>query len=201
MAYRKFDLNGREMLNLDNLGMVDYDEYYSIWHRSIKRREDICDKYISMQNTNRLENEPDINYPYQYTPFLEELKSINSEMYNKKLIIYEKFEKELEKEANVFNDEKQQLLIKGYQFDKEFKRYGKYVIKIDNNYFLYTQLEDKKVKIDMGPNLLPQNAIIQEYDFVPVTIEELQQQIKEIIIKRRKAEEYKQNGFISKRHR
>lgn len=28
MAYKKYNLNGREMLNLDNRGMVDYDEYY-----------------------------------------------------------------------------------------------------------------------------------------------------------------------------
>ena len=28
MAYNKYIINGREMLNLDNLGMVDYDEYY-----------------------------------------------------------------------------------------------------------------------------------------------------------------------------
>ena len=172
MAYTKYDLNGRKMLNLDNLGMVDYDEYYSISNKSIERRSNIVDKFISIQSANMLENEPNIDYPVLYNRFLEELKSINSEMYNQKLMFYKEYVKELNEEENKFMEEKQQLLLKGYPFDRKFKRYGYYIIRIDNDYFQYKLITEKKL-INMGDKLLPQNAVISSYEFVPITIEAL----------------------------
>lgn len=174
MAYRKYDLNGRKMLNLDNLGMVDYDEYYLILSRSYERRRDITNKYSSIQNENMINNEPNINYTVLYNRFLEELKDINSEMYNQKLKFYEEYLRELSKEEDIFNKEKQQLLISGYLFDKKLKEYGYYIIKIDNDYFQYKLIEEKNVKIDMGNKLFPQNANISSYEFVAITNEDLQ---------------------------
>ena len=174
MAYRKYDLNGRKMLNLDNLGMVDYDEYYLILSRSYERRRDITNKYSSIQNENMINNEPNINYTVLYNRFLEELKDINSEMYNQKLKFYEEYLRELSKEEDIFNKEKQQLLISGYLFDKKLKEYGYYIIKIDNDYFQYKLIEEKNVKIDMGNRLFPQNANISSYEFVAITNEDLQ---------------------------
>ena len=174
MAYRKYDLNGRKMLNLNNLGMVDYDEYYLILSRSYERRRDITNKYSSIQNENMINNEPNINYTVLYNRFLEELKDINSEMYNQKLKFYEEYLRELSKEEDIFNKEKQQLLISGYLFDKKLKEYGYYIIKIDNDYFQYKLIEEKNVKIDMGNKLFPQNANISSYEFVAITNEDLQ---------------------------
>lgn len=174
MAYRKYDLNGRKMLNLDNLGMVDYDEYYLILSRSYERRRDITNKYSSIQNENMINNEPNINYTVLYNRFLEELKDINSEMYNQKLKFYEEYLRELSKEEDIFNKEKQQLLISGYLFDKKLKEYGYYIIKIDNDYFQYKLIGEKNVKIDMGNKLFPQNANISSYEFVAITNEDLQ---------------------------
>lgn len=184
MAYAKYELNGKKLLNLDNIGMVDYDEYYLIFNKSIGRRSIITDKFISTQNANMLENEPNINYTVLYSRFLEELKSINPEMYNQKLMFYKEYIKELNEEENVFSEEKQQLLIKGYPFDKRFKKYGYYIIKIDNDYFQYKLITEKNIKIDMGDNLLPQNADISSYQFVPITIEDLQEMEMNIINQR-----------------
>ena len=152
MAYRKYDLNGRKMLNLNNLGMVDYDEYYLISSRSYERRSDITNKYSSIQSKNMINNEPNINYTVLYNRFLEELKDINSEMYNQKLKFYEEYLRELSKEEDIFNKEKQQLLIRGYLFDKKLKEYGYYVIKIDNDYFQYKLIEEKKLKLIWATN-------------------------------------------------
>ena len=174
MAHSKYDLNGREMLNLNNLGMVDYDEYYLIASKSYKRRSDITDKYISIQSTNMIDNEPSINYTVLYNQFLEKLKDTNPEMYNKKLRFYNEYIKELREEENIFNEEKQKLLIKGYPFDKKLKQYGYYIIKIGNDYFQY-KLSSKKTKIDMGDQLYSQNAIIDSYEFIPIAKEELQE--------------------------
>lgn len=152
MAYRKYDLNGRKMLNLDNLGMVDYDEYYLILSRSYERRRDITNKYSSIQNENMINNEPNINYTVLYNRFLEELKDINSEMYNQKLKFYEEYLRELSKEEDIFNKEKQQLLISGYLFDKKLKEYGYYIIKIDNDYFQYKLIGEKMLKLIWATN-------------------------------------------------
>ena len=84
MAYRKYNLGGREMLNLDNYGMVDYNEYYSLWHNSNERRSNISDKFLSVQKSNMLENEPTMNYSVQYQKFLEE----NNQIKNDKLLLF-----------------------------------------------------------------------------------------------------------------
>ena len=47
MAYAKYELNGKSLLNLNHIGMVDYDEYYLMRSKSIERRNNIADKYIS----------------------------------------------------------------------------------------------------------------------------------------------------------
>lgn len=174
MAYAKYELNGKSLLNLNNIGMVDYDEYYLMWSKSMERRNNIADKYISIQNTHLLQNEPGINYSVLYKRFLEELKSTNLELYNQKLMFYNEFKSELNAEEKMFDEEKRQLLIKGYPFDKSLKKYGYYIVKIDDDYYQYKWVTEK-TKVDMGDRFLPQNAIISGYRFVPLTIEELQE--------------------------
>lgn len=174
MAYAKYELNGKSLLNLNHIGMVDYDEYYLMWSKSIERRNNIADKYISIQNTHLHQNEPGINYSVLYKRFLEELKSTNLELYNQKLMFYNEFKSELNAEEKMFNEEKRQLLIKGYPFDKSLKKYGYYIVKIDDDYYQYKWVTEK-TKVDMGDRFLPQNAIISGYRFVPLTIEELQE--------------------------
>lgn len=174
MAYAKYELNGKSLLNLNNIGMVDYDEYYLMWSKSMERRNNIADKYISIQNTHLLQNEPGINYSVLYKRFLEELKSTNLELYNQKLMFYNEFKSELNAEEKMFDEEKRQLLIKGYPFDKSLKKYGYYIVKIDDDYYQYKWVTGK-TKVDMGDRFLPQNAIISGYRFVPLTIEELQE--------------------------
>lgn len=70
---------------------------------------------------------------------------------------------------------KKQLLIKGYPFDEKFKKYGYYIIKIDNDYYQYKSITEKNIKIDIGDKLLSQNVNISSYQFVPITIENLQE--------------------------
>lgn len=106
MAYAKYKLSGKNLLNLDNIGMIDYDEYYLIFIKSIERRSNITDKYISIQNTNMLQNEPNIDNPVLYKRFLEGLKSTNPEMYNQKLMFYSEYIKELNEEENMFSEKK-----------------------------------------------------------------------------------------------
>lgn len=183
MAYKKFNLNGREMLNLDNLGMVDYDEYYIISGESYERRENITTKYVTIQSTNLLENEPSINYSVQYGQFLEKLKSVNSEMFNKKMSLFKDYLKELNEEESMYREEKNQLLSNGYPFDKNLKKYGYYIIEIDNNYFQYKRVVENNVKIDMGDKLLPQNVNISGYELVPITLEDLQEIKSEVLRK------------------
>lgn len=174
MAYRKYNLNGREMLNLDNRGMVDYDEYYIILGKSFERRSDITSKYQTIQNTDLIENEPSIEYSMQYNQFLEGLKSVNLEMYSKKVTLLENYLTELNEEESMFRDEKNQLLSKGYPFDSNMKKYGYYIIEVDNNYFQYKRVVENSIKVDMGDNLLPQNVNISSLELVPITLEELQ---------------------------
>lgn len=183
MAYKKFNLNGREMLNLDNLGMVDYDEYYIISGESYERRENITTKYVTIQSTNLLENEPSINYSVQYGQFLEKLKSVNSEMFNKKMSLFKDYLKELNEEESMYREEKNQLLSNEYPFDKNLKKYGYYIIEIDNNYFQYKRVVENNVKIDMGDKLLPQNVNISGYELVPITLEDLQEIKSEVLRK------------------
>lgn len=183
MAYNKYIINGREMLNLDNLGMVDYNEYYIILGKSYERREDITTKYVTIQSTNILEEEPSINYSVQYGQFLEKLKSVNPEMFNKKMSFFKDYLKELKEEENMYREEKNQLLSNGYPFDSNLKKYGYYIIEIDNNYFQYKRVVENNVKIDMGDKLLPQNANISSYKLVPITLEELQE-IKSEVLKK-----------------
>lgn len=175
MSYKKYNLNGREMLNLDNHGMVDYNEYYMISNSSFKKREDIFKKFFAIQQANKLQNEPNISYSNQYDRFLEELKSTNPEMYNKKLSIYMEYIKELQDEEKKFSEDKQQLLSKGYPFDTELRKHGYFVVKINNDYFQLKRITEKNVKINIGDNLLPQNADISSYEIVPITFEELQE--------------------------
>ena len=183
MAYNKYIINGREMLNLDNLGMVDYNEYYIILGKSYERREDITTKYVTIQSTNRLEEEPSVNYSVQYGQFLEKLKSVNPEMFNKKMSFFKDYLKELKEEENIYREEKNQLLSNGYLFDSDLKKYGYYIIKIDNNYFQYKRVGENNAKIDMGNKLLPQNANISSYKLVPITLEELQEIKSEVLRK------------------
>lgn len=189
MAYNKYIINGREMLNLDNLGMVDYDEYYIILGKSYERREDITTKYVTIQSTNILEEEPSINYSVQYGQFLEKLKSVNPEMFNKKMSFFKDYLKELKEEENMYREEKNQLLSNGYPFDSNLKKYGYYIIEIDNNYFQYKRVVENNVKIDMGDKLLPQNANISSYKLVPITLEELQEIKSEVLKKGQSFEE------------
>ena len=189
MAYNKYIINGREMLNLDNLGMVDYDEYYIILGKSYERREDITTKYVTIQSTNILEEEPSINYSAQNGQFLEKLKSVNPEMFNKKMSFFKDYLKELKEEENMYREEKNQLLSNGYPFDSNLKKYGYYIIEIDNNYFQYKRVVENNVKIDMGDKLLPQNANISSYKLVPITLEELQEIKSEVLKKGQSFEE------------
>lgn len=183
MAYNKYIINGREMLNLDNFGMVDYNEYYIMLGKSYERREDITTKYVTIQSTNRLEEEPSVNYSVQYGQFLEKLKSVNPEMFNKKMSFFKDYLKELKEEENIYREEKNQLLSNGYLFDSDLKKYGYYIIKIDNNYFQYKRVGENNAKIDMGNKLLPQNANISSYKLVPITLEELQEIKSEVLRK------------------
>ena len=183
MAYNKYIINGREMLNLDNLGMVDYNEYYIILGKSYERREDITTKYVTIQSINRLEEEPSVNYSVQYGQFLEKLKSVNPEMFNKKMSFFKDYLKELRDEENIYREEKNQLLSNGYLFDSDLKKYGYYIIEIDNNYFQYKRVGENNSKIDMGNKLLPQNANISIYKLVPITLEELQEIKSEVLRK------------------
>ena len=189
MAYNKYIINGREMLNLDNLGMVDYNEYYIILGKSYERREDITTKYVTIQSINRLEEEPSVNYSVQYGQFLEKLKSVNPEMFNKKMSFFKDYLKELRDEENIYREEKNQLLSNGYLFDSDLKKYGYYIIEIDNNYFQYKRVVENNVKIDMGDKLLPQNANISIYKLVPITLEELQEIKSEVLKKGQSFEE------------
>lgn len=174
MAYEKYNLNGRGMLNLDNRGMVDYDEYYLILGKSFERRSDITSKYHTIQNADLIENEPSIEYSVQYNQFLEVLKSRNLEMYNKRMTLFKNYLSELNEEEGILRDEKNQLLSKGYPFDNYMKKYGYYIIEVDNNYFQYKRVVENGIKFDMGGNLLPQNAIISSLELVPITFEDLQ---------------------------
>lgn len=183
MAYNKYIINGREMLNLDNFGMVDYNEYYIILGKSYERREDITTKYVTIQSTNRLEEEPSVNYSVQYGQFLEKLKSVNPEMFNKKMSFFKDYLKELKEEENIYREEKNQLLSNGYLFDSDLKKYGYYIIEIDNNYFQYKRVGENNAKIDMGNKLLPQNVNISSYKLVPITLEELQEIKSEVLRK------------------
>ncbi len=183
MAYNKYIINGREMLNLDNFGMVDYNEYYIILGKSYERREDITTKYVTIQSTNRLEEEPSVNYSVQYGQFLEKLKSVNPEMFNKKMSFFKDYLKELKEEENIYREEKNQLLSNGYLFDSDLKKYGYYIIEIDNNYFQYKRVGENNAKIDMGNKLLPQNANISGYKLVQITLEELQEIKSEVLRK------------------
>lgn len=183
MAYNKYIINGREMLNLDNFGMVDYNEYYIRLGKSYERREDITTKYITIQSTNRLEEEPSVNYSVQYGQFLEKLKNVNPEMFNKKMSFFKDYLKELKEEENIYREEKNQLLSNGYLFDSDLKKYGYYIIEIDNNYFQYKRVGENNAKIDMGNKLLPQNANISGYKLVQITLEELQEIKSEVLRK------------------
>lgn len=174
MAYQKYNLNGREMLNLDNRGMIDYDEYYIILGKSFERRSDITSKYHAIQNIDLIENEPSIEYSVQYNQFLEVLKSTNLEMYNKRVTLLKNYLKELSEEEDKLRDEKNQLLLKGYPFDDNMKKYGYYIIEVNNNYFQYKRVVENGIKVDMGDNLLPQNVSISSLELVPITLEELQ---------------------------
>lgn len=173
MAYNKYNLNGREMLNLDNIGVVDYNEFYSILHNSFERRENISKKYTTLQNAKKLENEPSIDYSVLYQLFLDEIKNINPDMYNQKSTLLEDYLNELKEEENIFKEEKQQLLSKGYLFNYDLKRLGYYIIKIDDDYFQYKLITTENVMIDMGDKLFPQTASISRYEFVPLTVIDL----------------------------
>ena len=175
MAYKKYNLGGREMLNLDNYGMVDYNEYYLLLNNSNERRSNISDKFLSAQKSNMLKNEPTMNYSVQYQKFLEELKTTNSDMYNQKLMIYKEYITALQDEGKQFAKEKQQLLLNGYPFDSRMKKYGYCIFEMNGNYFQYKCVVQKDVKIDMGDNLIPQQAEISSYEIIPVSSEELQE--------------------------
>mgnify|MGYP003295289975 CR=1 FL=1 len=181
MAYAKYNLNGREMLNLDNLGVVDYNEFYSILYKSYERRENISKKYTALQNAKKLENEPSIDYSVLYQRFLEELKSINPDMYNHKSTLLKDYLNELKEEENIFKEEKEQLLSKGYLFNDDLKHLGYYIIKIDDDYFQYKLITTENVMIDMGDKLFHQTASISRYEFVPLTIIDLLQIKKKIL--------------------
>lgn len=174
MAYKKYNLNGREMLNLDNRGMVDYAEYHIILGKSFERRSNITSKYHTIQNADLIGNEPSIEYVKQYNQFLEALKSINLEMYNRRLALLKNYLKELDEEEGILRDEKNQLLSKGYLFDNNMKKYGYYIIKVDNNYFQFKRVYENGIKVDMGNNLLPQNARISSLELIPITLEDIQ---------------------------
>lgn len=151
--------------------------------KSYERREDITTKYVTIQSTNRLEEEPSVNYSVQYGQFLEKLKSVNPEMFNKKMSFFKDYLKELKEEENIYREEKNQLLSNGYLFDSDLKKYGYYIIKIDNNYFQYKRVGENNAKIDMGNKLLPQNVNISSYKLVPITLEELQEIKSEVLRK------------------
>lgn len=174
MAYKKYNLNGREMLNLDNHGMVDYDEYYIILSKSFERRSAITAKYHTIQSTDFIEGEPSIEYSVQYNQFLEVLKSMNPEMYNKRMALLQNYLKELNEEEDILRDEKNQLLSRGYPFDNNMKKHGYYIIEVDSNYFQYKRVVENGIKVDMGDNLLPQNVNISSLELVPITLEDLQ---------------------------
>lgn len=175
MAYKKYNLGGREMLNLDNYGMVDYNEYYLLLNNSNERRSNISDKFLSAQKSNMLENEPTMNYSVQYQKFLEELKTTNPDMYNQKLMIYKEYITALQDEEKQFAKEKQQLLLNGYPFDSRMKKYGYCIFEMNGNYFQYKCVVQKDVKIDMGDNLISQQAEVSSYEIIPVSSEELQE--------------------------
>ena len=91
--------------------------------------------------------------------------------------------KELNEEESMYREEKNQLLSNGYPFDKNLKKYGYYIIEIDNNYFQYKRVVENNVKIDMGDKLLPQNVNISGYELVPITLEDLQEIKSEVLRK------------------
>ncbi len=175
MAYKKYNLGGREMLNLDNYGMVDYNEYYLLLNNSNERRSNINDKFLSAQKSNLLENEPAMNYSVQYQKFLEELKTTKPDIYNQKLMMYKEYITALQGEEKQFTEEKQQLLLNGYPFDSRMKKYGYFIFEMNGSYFQYKCVVQKDVKIDMGDNLIPQQAEISSYEIIPVSSEKLQE--------------------------
>lgn len=135
MALRKLDINGRKMGVIENRGFVDYDDYYIICGRSLERRKKIISKYNEFQST----DEPRISMPTQYNKYLEMLKINDVEMFNKKRFLYEQYTNELHEEECIYADEIKKLLSDGYPFDAELKKYGFYVVNIDNNYYLYSK--------------------------------------------------------------
>lgn len=174
MAYRKFNVNGREMLVLDNRGMVDYNDYYIILGKSFERRSDITTKYQIMQNDDLIENEPSINYTVQYRNFLEDLKSFNPEIYDKKSTLLKDYLNELNEEEKLHFDEINTLLANGCPFDSELKKYGLYVISVDNSFYQYKRVVENDIKIDIGTNLLPQNVSVSSLELIPITLEQLE---------------------------
>lgn len=174
MAYSEFNINGRKMLNLDNLGMVDYDAYYVLLGKSYERRGDITNKYLTIQGANKVENEPNINYSVLYEKFLENLKKSNIELFDEKKKYFKDYIEELNAEERIFGEEKRQLLLKGYPFDNSLKRFGYYIIETDNNFFQYKRVVKKDINVDMGNDLLPQNVNISSFQLVPISLEELE---------------------------
>ena len=104
-------------------------------------------------------------------------------MFNKKMSFFKDYLKELKEEENIYREEKNQLLSNGYLFDSDLKKYGYYIIEIDNNYFQYKRVGENNAKIDMGNKLLPQNANISGYKLVQITLEELQEIKSEVLRK------------------
>lgn len=142
--------------------------------KSFERRSDITSKYHTIQNADLIENEPSIEYVMQYNRFLEALKSMNPEIYNKRMALLKNYLKELNEEEDTLRDEKNQLLANGYPFDNNMKKYGYYIIEVDNNYFQYKRVVENGIKVDMGDNLLPQNVSISSLELIPITLEDLQ---------------------------
>lgn len=110
-------------------------------------------------------------------------------MFDKKMSFFKEYLKELKEEENIYREEKNQLLSNGYPFDRNLKKYGYYIIEIDNNYFQYKRVVENNAKIDMGNKLLPQNANISGYKLVPITLEELQEIKSEVLRKDQSFEE------------
>ena len=96
-------------------------------------------------------------------------------MYNQKLMIYKEYITALQDEEKQFAKEKQQLLLNGYPFDSRMKKYGYCIFEMNGIYFQYKCVVQKDVKIDMGDNLIPQQAEVSSYEIIPVSSEELQE--------------------------
>ena len=173
MAYTRYKVAGRDLLNLDDLAMVPYDKYYVLLELSFQRRNNITLYYNILQRSSKVSNEPDISYSVLYERFLKKLKEENIDLYNEKMRIFSDYERDLYEEEKMFKAEKAKLMDEGYRFDKNLRNYGFYVFKVGNDYYQYKYVNKGLYTIDMGDKLLPMRAEISGYEVLPLSKSEL----------------------------